>query len=41
MANFLTYVLRAVKLDSLIYEEIEADPGATWQAFGVMLLFSL
>ena len=34
-------MLRAALLDAAIYEEVEADRGATWQALGVVLLASV
>lgn len=37
MAGFLARMLRASLLDTALYEEVEADTGATWQAVGVDL----
>ena len=34
-------MLRAARLDATVYEEVEADPSATWQAVGVVVLSSL
>ena len=34
-------MLRAAMLDATVYEEVEADPSATWQAVGVVVLSSL
>jgi len=39
--SFLQRLVGAAALDSAIYEEVEADLGATTQACGVVLLFSL
>jgi hypothetical protein len=36
MTAFLDRLVRAARLDSCVYEEIEADQGAFWQAFGVV-----
>ena len=41
MAGFLARMLRAALLDTALYEEVEADSRATWQAVGVVLLSSL
>lgn len=41
MAGFLVRILRASRLDRALYEEVEADPRATWQAVGVVVLASL
>ena len=41
MASFTTRIIRAAKLDVQVYEEVEADVGATGQAMGVVLLTSL
>ena len=38
MHSFLKRVLRALTLDAALYEEVEADRGATGQALGVVLL---
>jgi hypothetical protein len=39
--TFLQRLIGAAALDTAIYEEVEADLGATTQAFVVVLLFSL
>ena len=39
--TFLQRLIGAAALDTAIYEEVEADPGATIQAFAVVLLSSL
>ena len=41
MASFTERMIGAARLDSQIYEEVEADTGATGQAMGVVLLSSL
>ncbi len=41
MATFTERMIGAAKLDVRIYEEVEADTGATRQAMGVVLLSSL
>jgi predicted trehalose synthase len=41
MARFATRMLRAALLDRALYEEVEADTRATWQAVGVVVLSSL
>lgn len=41
MAAFLARMLRASLLDTTLYEEVEVDTRATWQAIGVVLLSSL
>jgi hypothetical protein len=38
MHSFLKRVLRALILDAALFEEVEADRGATGQALGVVLL---
>jgi hypothetical protein len=38
MNQLFDRMLRAAKLDSLLYEEVEHDPGATGQAMAVVLL---
>ena len=38
MHSFLKRVLRALTLDAALFEEVEADRGATGQALGVVLL---
>ena len=39
--SFLQRLIGAVSLDVAIYEEVEADRGATWQAFTVVVLSSV
>src|SRR5436190_5644273 len=39
--TFLQRLIGAMALDTAIYEEVEADEGATTQAFAVVLLSSL
>jgi hypothetical protein len=41
MTGFLARMLRASLLDTALYEEVEADTRATWQAVGVVCLSSL
>ena len=41
MASFTERMMGAAKLDVQVYEEVEADTGATGQAMGVVLLSSL
>ena len=41
MAGVIDRMRRAALLDSTLYEEVEADPRATWQAVGVVVLSSL
>ncbi|MFQ5898357.1 MAG: YIP1 family protein [Candidatus Methylomirabilia bacterium] len=41
MGNFMNRILRAAKLDVNLYEEVEADTGATRQAMGVVVLGSV
>lgn len=41
LSSFTTRIIRAAKLDVQVYEEVEADVGATGQAMGVVLLTSL
>jgi hypothetical protein len=41
MRTFLTRIARAVRLDPRLYEEVEADPGATVQALAVVILSSI
>ena len=41
MANFTDRMVGAAKLDVGVYEEVEADTGATGQAMGVVLLSSV
>ena len=39
--NYLNRIIRACKLDVNLYEEVEADKSATFQAAGVVVLSSL
>ena len=41
MASLFTRMLRAAQLDAALYEEVEADRGALWQATSVVVLSSL
>jgi hypothetical protein len=41
MKRFLLRMVRAAKLEAAVYEEVEADRSAIWQAFSVVLLSSL
>jgi hypothetical protein len=41
MASFTDRIIRAVKLDSTLYEEVEADTSAMGQAVGVVVLASI
>jgi hypothetical protein len=41
MSSFGERIVRAVRLDPRLYEEVEADPGGTGQAMGVVVLSSL
>ena len=41
MAAFAKRIVRAIKLDKELYEEVEADRGATRQALSVVVLASL
>ena len=41
MASFTERMIGAAKLDVQVYEEVEADTGATRQAMGVVLLSSV
>lgn len=41
MSGYATRVFRAIKLDPDLYEEVESDPSATWQAVGTVVLASL
>jgi hypothetical protein len=38
---YLTRIIRAARLDSQLYEEVEADRSATWQALSVVVLAGL
>ena len=39
--NFKNRIIRACKLDSTLYEEVEADRGAMGQAIGIVVLSSI
>ena len=41
MSNFQDRIIRAAKLDVSLYEEVEADAGATGQAMWIVVLSSL
>ena len=41
MSNFQNRIVRATKLDSNLYEEVEADKGALWQAMAVVIFSSI
>ncbi|MBN2254742.1 MAG: hypothetical protein JW736_03475 [Deltaproteobacteria bacterium] len=41
METFLSRMLRAAKLDAALYEEVEADRTAIWQAATVVVLSSI
>jgi hypothetical protein len=41
MANLVTRMFRAAKLDATLYEEVEHDPAATGQAMAVVVFYSL
>ncbi len=41
MSDFKNRIIRAAKLDPLLYEEVEADEGAMWQAMGIVVLSSV
>ena len=41
MTTFWDRIIRAVKLDAQLYEEVEADTGAMGQAMGVVVLSSM
>jgi len=41
MSNFIDRVIRASKLDSKVFEEVEADYGAMAQAVGIVVLSSI
>ncbi len=41
MSVFINRIIRAAKLDPLLYEEVEADKGAMFQAMGVVILSSV
>ena len=40
-SSFENRIIRAIKLDSNLYEEVEADKGALWQAMAVVVLSSI
>ena len=39
--SLIDRMVRAARLDSNLYEEVEADEGANWQAFAVVLITSI
>ncbi len=41
MEDFMQRIIRAMKLDIHLYEEVEADQGAMGQAMGVVILSSI
>ena len=41
MSSFTDRMIRAAKLDVTLYEEVEADKSAMWQAMGVVILSSV
>ena len=41
MSTFTGRIVRAIKLDKMVYEEVEADRGATGQAMGVVVLSAI
>lgn len=41
MGNFIDRIIRAVRLDVNLYEEVEADKGAMGQAMGVVVISSI
>lgn len=41
MGNFIDRIIRAVRLDANLYEEVEADKGAMGQAMGVVVISSI
>ena len=41
MQSYINRIVRAAKLDVNLYEEVEADKGATGQAMGVVVLSSI
>ena len=41
MTTFGDRIIRAVKLDAQLYEEVEADTGAMGQAMGIVVLSSM
>jgi len=40
MSSFWERIVRAARLDARLYKEVEADPGATGQAVGIVVLSS-
>ena len=40
-SSFQDRIIRATKLDSNLYEEVEADKGALWQAMAVVIFSSI
>ena len=40
-SSFQNRIIRAVKLDSNLYEEVEADKGALWEAMAVVIFSSI
>jgi hypothetical protein len=40
-SSFQDRIIRAAKLDSTLYEEVEADKGALWQAIAVVVFSSI
>ena len=40
-SSFENRIIRAIKLDSNLYEEVEADKGALWQAMTVVVFSSI
>ena len=40
-SQYVSRIIRACKLDVNLYEEVEADKSATFQAAGVVVLSSL
>jgi len=41
MSNFWNRIVRAIRLDINLYEEVEADKGAMGQAMGIVILASI
>jgi len=41
MSSFWQRIVRAMRLDTRLYEEVEADPGTTGQAMAIVVLSSL
>jgi len=41
MSSFWERIVRAMRLDTRLYEEVEADPGTTGQAMAIVVLSSL